>query len=205
MYWFSTYTDFVVYWPKTRPGCQNRKCTYVNNRCIRSRNIRIITLTVDGLNECNCDAHKKVDVELLYNSVKTRYQLVWRPDPLVTRCSRERHQPVEWTQGPWLSSPERERNAVFANRVGVNMLQFCSVSNSLSHTTLWNKVEVYFSKRLCRCLYCVVVMIMILHASVYEYTTTFFYWLSFLFFYVILYIQLPGAHCKPSDWVNILF
>ena len=50
----------VVYWHTTRPGCQNRKCTNVNNRCIRSRNIRIITLTVDGLDECNCDAHKKV-------------------------------------------------------------------------------------------------------------------------------------------------
>ena len=31
----------IVYWPTTRPGCQNRKCTYVNNRWIRSRNIRI--------------------------------------------------------------------------------------------------------------------------------------------------------------------
>ena len=46
----------VLYWPTTRPGCQNRKCTYVNNRSIRLRNIRIIT--VDELNECNCDAHK---------------------------------------------------------------------------------------------------------------------------------------------------
>ena len=53
--------------------------------------------------------------------------------------------------GPRLSSPgERERNAVMVNRVGVNMLQFCSVSNSPSHTTLSIKWEVYFSKRLCR-------------------------------------------------------
>ena len=50
------------------------------------------------------------------------------------------------------------------------MLQFCSVSNSLSHTNLSNKVRgIYFSKRLCRSflllrLYCVVVMI--LHAYV---------------------------------------
>ena len=35
------------------------KSTKVNNRCIRSRNIRIITLIVDGLNECNCEDHKK--------------------------------------------------------------------------------------------------------------------------------------------------
>ena len=53
-------TICVVYWPTTRLGCQNRKCTYVNNRCIRLRNNQdIITLTVDGFNECNCDAHKK--------------------------------------------------------------------------------------------------------------------------------------------------
>ena len=51
--------------------------------------------------------------------------------------------------GPRLSSPgERERNTVMANRLGVNMLQFCSVSNSLSHTTLSIKWEVYFSKEL---------------------------------------------------------
>ena len=30
----------VVYGPPTRLNCQNRKCTSVNNRCIRSRNIR---------------------------------------------------------------------------------------------------------------------------------------------------------------------
>ena len=42
----------VVYWPATRPGCQNRKFTYANNRCIRSRNNQdIIALTVDRLNE----------------------------------------------------------------------------------------------------------------------------------------------------------
>ena len=33
--------SFVVYWPTTRPGCQNRKCTCVNNRCTRSRNSRV--------------------------------------------------------------------------------------------------------------------------------------------------------------------
>ena len=56
-----------------------------------------------------------------------------------------------WAPDPWLSSPgERERNAVMAIRVEVNMLQFCSVSNSPSHTTLSIKWEVDFSKELCR-------------------------------------------------------
>ena len=122
-----------------------------------------------------CDAHKKkVGVELLYNSVHRKFNQLetrcgresqhtaegalrppinqfgdltsWREDTGMRTCPREAGRP-----GPRLSSPgERERNAVMANRVGVNMLQFCSVSNSLSHTTLSIKWEVYFSKRLCR-------------------------------------------------------
>ena len=121
------------------------KCTGVNNRCIRSRNIRIITLTVDGLNECNCDAHEKVGDELLYNSVKTGSQLFWRPDPLVTRCGRESHHPAEWVPRRAVEQPRRTgKNAVMTNRVGVHMLQFCSVSSPLSHTTLSNKVRGIF-------------------------------------------------------------
>ena len=61
-------------------------------------------------------------------------------------CPREARPP-----GPRLSSPrEQERNAIMARRVGINILQFCLVSNSLSHTTLSIKWEVYFSKELCR-------------------------------------------------------
>ena len=26
-----------IYWPPTRPGCQNKKCTWINNRCIRPK------------------------------------------------------------------------------------------------------------------------------------------------------------------------
>ena len=73
-------------------------------------------------------------------------QTSWREDAGMRTCLREAGPP-----GLWLSSPgEWERNAVIANRVGINMLQFCSVSNSLSHTTLSIKWEVYFSKNLCR-------------------------------------------------------
>ena len=34
-------TPFFVYWPTTRPRCQNSKCTRVNNRWIRSRNSKV--------------------------------------------------------------------------------------------------------------------------------------------------------------------
>ena len=111
-----------------------------------------------------CDAHKKkVGVKLLYNSVHS-----WGSDEIETRCGRKNQAPdwavavankmLDWGTCPWeagppgprLSSPEEwERNVVMANRVGVNMLQFCLVSNSLSHTTLSIKWEVYFSKQLC--------------------------------------------------------
>ena len=53
-------------------------------------------------------------------------------------------QPIEDPWPPVEQLGERERNAVMANRVRVNMLQFCSVSNSLSHTTLSNKVRGIF-------------------------------------------------------------
>ena len=117
-----------------------------------------------------CDTHKKkVYVELLYNSehrkfnqLATRYgresqhpaegalthpinqfgdQTSWREDAGMSTCPREAGPP-----GPRLSIPgERERNVVMANRLGVSMLQFCSVSNSLSHTTLSNIVrDIYF-------------------------------------------------------------
>ena len=83
------------------------------------------------------------------NRVKTGRQSVgdqmsWRQDA-VEKTSTQQSGPL----APRLSSPgERERNAVMANRVRVNMLQFCSVSNSLSHTTLSNKVRGIFFKRI---------------------------------------------------------
>ena len=64
-----------------------------------------------------------------------------------------------WAPGTRLSSPgERETNAVIAIRVGVSMLQFCSVSPTPSHSKTFSnpfdpfqiKWEVYFSKELCR-------------------------------------------------------
>ena len=98
------------------------------------------------------DAHKKkVGFEQLYNAVHRKFNqmgirrvgekmLHWGT------CPREAGPPGSRFRSPG----KRERNAIMANRVGVNMLQFCSVSNSLSHTTLSIKWDVYFSKELCR-------------------------------------------------------
>ena len=50
-------------------------------------------------------------IELLYNSVKTGSQSVWRPDPLETRSGRESQHPANGLPGLLLSNPgERERN-----------------------------------------------------------------------------------------------
>ena len=82
-------------------------------------------------------------IELLYNSVKTGSQLVrrpdqfWRPEQFGVKMWWRKPAPSEaGLQAPRGSTGKRERHAVMANRVGVNMLQFSSVSNSISRT-IW--------------------------------------------------------------------
>ena len=104
---------------------------------------------------------------------------VWRPDPLVTRCSREsQHSAENWAPGLWLSTLENGKERLMAIRVWVNVLQFCSVSNSLSHTQPFQiKWEVYSLKKSslvfiiapslpCRHYHCVVVFCMNLDMTI---------------------------------------
>ena len=68
-------------------------------------------------------------------------QTSWRKDAVEKTSNQQRSGPP----GLRLSNPgERKRNAAMANRMRVNMLQFCSVSNSLSHTNPFNKVRGIF-------------------------------------------------------------
>ena len=106
-----------------------------------------------------CDAHKKkVDDELLYNSVHRKF------NQLGIRQVGEKM--LEWEhvperlgpQGPGWAAQENGKETRLWPRVGVNMLQFCSISNSLSHTTLSNKVGGIFFMNCGAPLYCVVVM-----------------------------------------------
>ena len=46
-------------------------------------------------------------MELLYNSVKTSCQLIWRSDPLVTRCGRGSQHPAEWAPRPPVEQPRK--------------------------------------------------------------------------------------------------
>ena len=78
-------------------------------------------------------------------------QGVWGSDELEIRCGTEnQHLERLGPQAPGWAAQEYGNKTLMANRVGVNMLQFCSVSNSLSHTTLSNKVRGIFFKGQCR-------------------------------------------------------
>ena len=78
-------------------------------------------------------AGRRVGVKSLYNPGEDKKSVSWKSDELEIGCYRESQRPAEWSPDPRLSSPgEQERNTVMANKMGVNMLQFCLVSNSLS-------------------------------------------------------------------------
>ena len=100
-------------------------------------------------------------IELLYNSVKTGSQLVletrsWR-QVVVEKASTQ--QKLGHRASVWATLKDKKDTNPDGHKSGVNMLHFCSVSDSLSHTTLSNKVRCIFSKEpcrsslLCRCIY----------------------------------------------------
>ena len=116
----------------------DEKCTYVNNRCIR------LKISGDSL---DCQR-----VELSANVTLTRSR--WMSNNYITQCDRKfrsvRNQSLKSVfqfeerepdpaeagpPGPQLSNPgERERNAVIARRVGVNMFQSLFSFQLTSHT-----------------------------------------------------------------------
>ena len=56
---------------------------------------------------------------------------------MLIRCSKESHHSAEsWAAGPPVEHQENKNTTLTAIRVGVKMLQLCSVSNSLSHVNL---------------------------------------------------------------------
>ena len=86
-------------------------------------------------------------VELLYNSVHRKFNQFWGSEELEKLCCRENTtQQRAGPPGLRLSNPgERERHTSMSRGAGeVNMIQFCSVSNSFSQTTLSNKVRGIF-------------------------------------------------------------
>ena len=93
----------IVYWPTTQPGCQNRKCTYVNSRCIQSRNNQdIIALTMDRLNEYKIVTPTRRRWALNYYITQcTGNSISWR-QAAVEEASTQQREP----SGSWLISLE---------------------------------------------------------------------------------------------------
>ena len=154
--------SLVAHWPPTQPSCQKKKYTCVNNRFIWSKisGDQGRTWLSRGWIECEI-------VMLAGSRCASNYYITLvtgSSDQLERRCWNENHVPAEaGPPSPRLCSPgERERKAVIARRVGGSICcSLCLVSNSLSHTTLSIKWEVYFSKELV-----FIVLNMILHACI---------------------------------------
>ena len=96
-------------------------------------------------------AGRRVGVISLYNPGEDRKSSSWGSDKLEIRCGRENQHPERLgPQAPgWAAQENGKETRLWPIEWGVNMLQFCSVSYSLSHTTLSITWEVYFSKELC--------------------------------------------------------
>ena len=147
----------VTYWSSTELSI--RRCTSVNNRCIRSKisgyHLDLWTSWI----QCNCNAHwKQVDIKQLYNQVPQTAWVSWS-----SSCSSRQREPAPdrglRPSGPWLSSPaEWGRSAAILRGTWDQYVAVCAVSNSpLTHNQYQpfcnpfeNKVwEVYFSKEEC--------------------------------------------------------
>ena len=111
-----------------QPNCQNKKCTCVNNRCIR--------LKISGDNLDSRRVELSVNVTLTRSRWASNYYITpvtGSSEQLERRCWNENHVPAEaWPPGPWLSSSgEQERNAVIARRVVGSIC--CSFVQSPTH------------------------------------------------------------------------
>ena len=86
-------------------------------------------------------------IELLYNSVKIGSQFSLEVGELGEKMWYRKPAPSR-KLGPrasgWATLENEKDTTLMVIRGGVNMLQFCSVSNSLSHTNLSNKVRGIF-------------------------------------------------------------
>ena len=100
-------------------------------------------------------------VELLYNSVKTGSQLVWRPDQLERRCCRENQHPERPGPRPQVQQPRRTGKKRWWPWEWGSICCSSVRSPTPSHTQPFQiKWEVYFSKDCVARLYCVVVFCM---------------------------------------------
>ena len=122
----------------------------------------------------------------------------WRSDELETRCGRESHHPAEgalWTPdwvgdqtsrkqdvvertalsrklGPrasgWAALENEKDTTLMAITVGVNILQFCSVCNSLSHATFQIKWEVHIFLKKSSLVFIIIVLLCSVYMHIHD-------------------------------------
>ena len=117
----------------------------------------------------------------------------WRNDAVEkTAPSRE--------LGPQASgwaTQENRKETLMAIRVGVNMLQFCSVSNSLSHTTLSNKVRGIYFLRTVSLVIIVLLLWFCMHMCLYSRSWLYHIWKA-------IEVTLHSRKMKQSEWELVL-
>ena len=162
----------------------NKKCTCVNNRCIRSK-ISGDTLTVDGLSWVQMRRSLKlVDSKQLYNLVpqEVRVSLEFGVSLLQFEAVRTRPSWELGPQGPQLSSPaERERSAAKEGGTGGQYVAvFVQSPTYLTHITLSQPFRIrceryIFLKNWVS--FVIIVLTMFQHVYVYMYYTYSLLWL----------------------------
>ena len=137
----------VTYCPSTDPSI--KRCTCVNNRCIRSRISEYhLDLWTGGI-QCRCDAHRKqVEVKQLYNPVPQRVWVSWSSRQAEFSSSSSR----SWGQDTVVRASARQRTWALRTPVkqlsrmrkkcgynteelGVNMWQSDQFRTHLTHIT----------------------------------------------------------------------
>ena len=119
-------------WPPTRPSCEKKKCTSVNNRCIRwkiSGDQRRPWLS-RGWIECEIvtlAGSRWVSNYYITPATGSSDQLKWKKMLEWEACPNR-----VWAPEPPVEQPMRtgKKGCDSQKSGGVNMLQFCSVSNS---------------------------------------------------------------------------
>ena len=138
----------VAYWP--RPSCQKKKCTCVNNRCIRSN--------ISG--DEGRPWLSRGWIEWAENNDITRgetgsqavgVQISWREDAGMRTIS---HQGLSLQAPGWAAQENRKERVWYPEEWGVNMLQSLFSLQLTSHTIIpFVNLSNYFNK--VRGIYCV--------------------------------------------------
>ena len=108
-----------------------------------------------------------------------------------------------WAPRPPVEQPRRTgKKRCYGHKNGVNMLQFCSVSNSLSHTTLSNKVRGIFFKRTVSLVFIVSLLwfCICICIVVHGYTTLVFMLPLFLFLFFVVFFFFFWLNFSDEPW-----